>query len=280
MSFIPQHHAIQLSDFGIMLKTAVPDVVVHPVDYPHQDDYYCFGLIEEGTCKISIDFEEHEYHQGNIVVIQPGQVHHYLSVGNAKSYVLMVDNTYIHDNDKQIFEEYVLNHSIIICDENSLCELKHLFQILKTRMQQEDVEAHKGIIKNLSLAIVSIMAHHARVCQKSKEEYHRYMKITLHFRKLIKKENHLYHSASYYAELLHLSPAYLNEAIKSITGFNTSQNIQNEVTLRAKRMLVYTSQSIQEIADTLGFEDYAYFSRYFTKAVGISPSLFRRKYLE
>ena len=53
-----------------------------------------------------------------------------------------------------------------------------------------------------------------------------------------------------------------------------------ELVLPAKRMLVYSAKSIKEISVELGIEDYAYFTRLFTKAVGINPSAYRKNYLE
>ena len=45
-------------------------------------------------------------------------------------------------------------------------------------------------------------------------------------------------------------------------------------------MLLYTSLNIKEIAINLGFDDYAYFTRLFTKVTGLSPTSYRKKYLE
>ncbi|MGB3383878.1 MAG: helix-turn-helix domain-containing protein [Marinomonas sp.] len=45
--------------------------------------------------------------------------------------------------------------------------------------------------------------------------------------------------------------------------------------LEAKRQLLYTSQSIEEIAYNLGFKDPAYFSRFFKKNTGYPPGRFR-----
>jgi AraC-like DNA-binding protein len=45
--------------------------------------------------------------------------------------------------------------------------------------------------------------------------------------------------------------------------------------LEAKRQLCYTSQSIKEIAYDLGFEDSAYFSRFFKKSTQVSPIDYR-----
>ena len=45
--------------------------------------------------------------------------------------------------------------------------------------------------------------------------------------------------------------------------------------LEAERDLVYTALDVKAIADTLGFSDAAYFSRFFAKRTGLNPSAFR-----
>ena len=114
--------------------------------------------------------------------------------------------------------------------------------------------------------------------QKSQNKRH--LEITLAFKELFSEEKQINRNVSYYAEALHISPVYLNEVIKDITGMSVSKYIQNELMLRAKRMLVYTSLRISEISIHLGIDDCAYFTRLFTKAVGMSPTCFRKKYLE
>ena len=84
----------------------------------------------------------------------------------------------------------------------------------------------------------------------------------------------------FHAEALHISPVYLNEVIKDITGTSVSKYVQNELMLRAKRMLAHTTLRISEISALLGIDDCAYFTRLFTKTVGINPTCFRKKYLE
>lgn len=61
---------------------------------------------------------------------------------------------------------------------------------------------------------------------------------------------------------------------------NATLYIKNEVVLQAKRLLVHTDLAVKEIADRLGIGDYAYFSRLFTLATGISPTQFRKRNLE
>lgn len=102
------------------------------------------------------------------------------------------------------------------------------------------------------------------------------MEHTITFRNLLKQHVEHSHSPSYYARMMNISLMYLNEAVKGTTGFSVSQNIQYEIVTRAKRSLIYTSKSVKEIAQELGFEDYAYFTRLFSKTAGISPTDFRK----
>jgi AraC-like DNA-binding protein len=83
---------------------------------------------------------------------------------------------------------------------------------------------------------------------------------------------------SEYASELNLSPAYLNEAVKKMTELSVSDCIRNEIVLQAKRLLFYTHQSVKEIACSLGYDDYSYFTRLFTKSAGVSPTQFRKNY--
>lgn len=80
-----------------------------------------------------------------------------------------------------------------------------------------------------------------------------------------------------YAQKLNISVHYLNECVKNTTGLPVSYHIQQRVILEAKRLLFHSNKSVKEIAAELGYEDYAYFSRLFNKATGMTALTFRNK---
>ncbi len=70
---------------------------------------------------------------------------------------------------------------------------------------------------------------------------------------------------------------YLNERVKNDTGIPVTKHIQRALLIEAKKQLLYTDHSINEIGMTLGFEDTSYFIRFFRKLTKKTPGEFRRK---
>jgi AraC-like DNA-binding protein len=80
-----------------------------------------------------------------------------------------------------------------------------------------------------------------------------------------------------YAKLLNVTTNSLAKRCRKYFAKSPSQLIQERTALEAKKRLHLTRQSVKEIAFSLHFEDEHYFSRFFKKAVGVSPQAFRRK---
>lgn len=78
-----------------------------------------------------------------------------------------------------------------------------------------------------------------------------------------------------YAQALHVSSAHLRALCVKVAGVSPVHLIHDCAIRAAKRDLIYTNRTVQAIAHALGFEDPAYFSRFFHKRCGLSPGEFR-----
>lgn len=81
---------------------------------------------------------------------------------------------------------------------------------------------------------------------------------------------------TFYANQLCISTKYLTGICRSVTGESAKKIIDNFVILEIKVLLQSTKQSIQEIADHLGFPDQSYLGRYFKRHEGMSPVDYRK----
>jgi AraC-like DNA-binding protein len=80
-----------------------------------------------------------------------------------------------------------------------------------------------------------------------------------------------------YAELLAVSPDYLSQTVKAVTGKNAHSLIAERILLEAKKLLTYSDLNIAEIADYLGYAEPTHFGRFFRRYTGISPLAWRQR---
>ena len=80
-----------------------------------------------------------------------------------------------------------------------------------------------------------------------------------------------------YASLLGVTPSHLNRTVKAETGKSAGEWIDNARLALARELLCDRSMPMSEIAERLCFSEASYFSRFFRKMTGISPSAFREK---
>ncbi len=79
-----------------------------------------------------------------------------------------------------------------------------------------------------------------------------------------------------YAAELGITAGQLTRLSHEILGMSTQAAINARVVHEAQRELIYSSLSVKQIAGQLGFEDEAYFGRFFRKQTGHRPTEFRR----
>jgi AraC family transcriptional regulator, transcriptional activator of pobA len=95
------------------------------------------------------------------------------------------------------------------------------------------------------------------------------------FRMLLDREYRRRRPVAYYAERLAMSETHLNRICRRAFGQSALDVINARVILEATRELTFTLMSVKEVAFTLGFQDPAYFTRFFTRHVGLTPSRFQ-----
>ena len=87
-------------------------------------------------------------------------------------------------------------------------------------------------------------------------------------------------SLSVLAEQFHLNPQYISQLFKSEIGVNFLTYLTNIRMEKAKNLLLTTPLSVAEVSEQAGYGDYRVFTKVFKKNEGVTPSQYRRDFLE
>jgi len=267
-------HIDELKNIGIDIMPFRP--LSETAQIPHRDDHYMFILQIEGTFLWELDFKQITLSGSCAYYVAPGQVHRYISQDQCKGWFVFMNPLLISEKYARILNTYLhINQGISITDKSFLFSIIPLFESLinqKKEFFQKEIE-HSLADTLLGLFTGALVQEYAAENLIKGQKY----QTVYHFKQLVQSRYKQLKQVKDYASLLHITPLYLNEIVKQITGFTVSYWIQQTVILEAKRLLYYTELDIKQIAFELGYDDHAYFSRFFKKNIGITASEFRTK---
>jgi AraC-like DNA-binding protein len=275
----------EMSSSGIFLMHIQDGVVTQDIDIlsfeeVHSNNHYLFFLLECEETRVLVDFKEYYVQGVALGCVLPGQVHPGISLNNISGWVMCLDAMFVEDEWKNFFETVLISGKpVIVPDKETQDDLRFCFTLLNRKMQPQSAiqSSTQRIVCALATSLTGIIAESFRQ-QHSAVFNKRLLSILLQFKALIVVHYKTVKSPAQYASMLHISPTYLNEAVKKTTGFPAGYWIQYVILLEAKRLLFYTKKNIKEIAFELGYDDHTYFTRIFTKQLGMSPTLFRANY--
>ena len=97
------------------------------------------------------------------------------------------------------------------------------------------------------------------------------------YQSLIEKQFRQQPSIEKFAEQLGMTSAHLNLLCRHLANRSALQLLHERLLLEAKRQLTYTNMTVGQVADSLGFSEPAYFTRFFKRLTGLAPRDFRRR---
>ncbi|MDM1045303.1 helix-turn-helix domain-containing protein [Myroides sp. 1354] len=262
---------------GVFLKELAPQTLEEDiVGLTHRDDYYVFILVLHGTFRINCELQSHELHARDLFLIKPYQIHtieeysgdffaHFLSI---QDFRIPDELTYLLFNLPNTQQRISLETQTC----QTLLETIHLLTKYETQKEEYTTEITNGLFQAIIYKISSLYKETTRVPEVS--AINQSNVITSKFKRLITTQTHL-KQPSYFADLLFITPAHLNDCVKKTTGQTVSYWLKKSIIDEAKRLLYYTTKSVKEIAFELGYEDHTYFSRLFKKHVKQTPLQFR-----
>ncbi len=157
-------------------------------------------------------------------------------------------------------------------DDFSYCQQALRMKITDYILKPVNYEEFGNCIDNLKIALFE-----QKIAEEPEEHEERV--ITLITRYL---QEHLAQdvSLSVLAEEFHLNAQYISQLFKNEIGVGFLAYLTSIRMEKAKKLLVSTSLSVAEVAEQSGYGDYRVFTKVFKKTEGITPSQYRRDFLD
>ncbi|SHE39270.1 helix-turn-helix domain-containing protein [Pedobacter caeni] len=243
----------------------------------HRHDCHFFILQEEGVLQMEIDFEKYGLDKPAIFYQSPNQVHKVLTAENVDGYILIINDENLNPEYLKLLQGIKHVRPLVVTEREDLAIIQQAFALCKNLYERKKDKLYHSQMKDSCNILIALFISYYLKQSKSIEKTSRFDIIERAFTALLEQHFLILKRPADYAKKLNITASYLNECIKNVTGFPVSYHIQQRVILEAKRLLYHSDKSVKEIANELGYDDYPYFSRLFTKVAEISALAFRSK---
>lgn len=254
------------------------------IEKPHKHNFYAVFLFTKGFGWHEIDFQKHEVKPGSVFFLYPGQTHSWELSDDVEGYLFFhtdefYNMAYVNNSirDFPFFESnYTEKCMYLNTDQNKI--IQSVFEQLYLESVSDHWKKKQLVLSFLTQMYIQLNRYRETYSELNLSHLKHYRHLFSEFEKLVDQHFKTHKLASEYANMLHITQKHLNRIVKSITGNTTTDIIIKRVLLEAKRKLIYTDHSLNQIATKLGFDDPAYFSRVFRKYENVTASEFRKQY--
>ena len=255
-------------------------------------NFYCISLKRNISGKTRYGQQYYDYNKGVMTFIAPKQVMSLDAdqmdiLSPASGYALLIhpDFLYKHPLATTIknygFFSYTVNEALHLSEKEEK-NIEQIFQKIDEECQHIDRHTQDVILSQIDLLLnysnrfyerqfITRRAVNHDVLTKMEQLLNGYFD---HGDELKKGPP----TVESLADQLHLSPYYLSDLLRSLTGQSAQQHIQDKLIEKAKEYLSITNLSVAEIAYQLGFEYPQSFNKLFKKKTNISPLKFRQTF--
>lgn len=238
-----------------------------------------FQLLEAGGAVATIDGAQYRIEAPCVLMLAPDSVHGFAYTPGTRGHQITIPTVTLKGAlrgadqvEALLASSFVLNADALPTDEAKRCA--QLFDALAAEFQAAHPGRVHALLAQATLIALWFLRH--RGAQPA-EAPHRAVRDTLvqRLRALVEANFREHRPLAFYAEALNVTPDHLSRSCRTVTGQSALDLVHARLMLEARRLLAYTPMNVNEIAASLGYDDPAYFSKFFARTVGESPTAYR-----
>ncbi len=233
---------------------------------PHRHDFVELAWLRAGSGGHVIDFQEHTAEPGDLFIVGAGQLHHWVRGDVETDGALVLFRTELLLGRGGPGDWTPLSgkwHP----DPASAARVEGLLAQLEMEQQQR-APGHELAIRSLLTALLVL-------CRRFVAPGLANEGLAAQFEQFVRQSHGSLRTVAECARELSVTPGHLSEVVSAATGRPPGEILREAVLHEAQRLLARSDFSCAQIARELGFDDASYFSRFFRREAGVTPSRFR-----
>ncbi|WP_223587353.1 helix-turn-helix domain-containing protein [Microbacterium sp. OVT16B] len=235
-------------------------------EVPHRHDFVELAWLSAGSGRHVIDFQEHTAEPGDLFIVAAGQMHHWErgEVETDGALVLFRPELLLGRGGPG---EWAPLSGKWHPDPASAARIDALLAQLDVEQRQR-APGHELAIRSLLTALLVLCGRYVSSGTVADG-------LAAQFERLARESRGTLRTVAECARELSVTPGHLSEVVSTATGRPPGEILREAVVHEAQRLLARSDFSCAQIARELGFDDASYFSRFFRREVGMTPSRFR-----
>ena len=249
--------------------------------HPHRhDNLHQLLVLEEGSSLLQVNDVHGEEHAPCILSIPPREVHGFTHQPGVRGYIITIAESFLlgafAETERQTFP-FLFNQPLLTRLKVGSLPDSPLWVLLRQLVAEyQQPQAGQTCVIGAYLKILFVLLGRAAgQVQDPEQQYDAKITVYEQFLKMLEAHYRQHWGVGEYASVLGLTESRLNRLCQRYAGQNALQVVHGRLVTEAKRKLIYADMSVSEVSYDLGFEDSAYFSRFFTKHSGEAPGRFK-----
>nr|WP_320118900.1 helix-turn-helix transcriptional regulator [uncultured Marinifilum sp.] len=243
----------------------------------HRLNFYQILFITKGRGIHEVDFESIAYSENTIIPVAMGQVQQFSDNEQLEGYAIVFRPDFLvkEDSDYRFLYDFTaFLHSVqpvgLFANQTIYTLLEDMIAEQNKEEAFETSEYQRNLLKNFLIQIERSKRERIEIpCNDSFSLY-------LKFRKKLEENVNYKVRVSDICDQLNVSPKQINIAVKLFANTTAKDYIKDRVILEVKRLLVYSTLSVKEIAYEIGFDDPTNFTKYFKNHVNMLPTDYQK----
>lgn len=240
-----------------------------------------------GSMHMRLNLQEYKLEANDILIILPGSIGEFYTIStDARIAFIAYTGSYFqyttHVAESMSLQNMLRTNPLCHLQEEAMRESMVIYRLMKATIKDANNPFRKGALHGYTQVLTynayKYLLLSEQILHGTERNKSRKQELFDRFMEEVRQHYTQERGISFYADILCITPKYLSQVVRAVSGRYAGDWINDFVVLEAKALIKSQKYTMQQICDLLNFASSSFFGKYFKEAVGCSPSMYQKSY--